>query len=274
MVTSVARVLCVASLLLAVSAGFACGSFSETAAPAGGDGGAAGGDAGEGGGAAGGEGDGGAAAGTYCAQQTGAAFCSDFDGVELLGEWSTKTEDNGGRLVAMPSPRSAPNGLRASTPAFAAGPLAVATLSRRVQGDVSKLSLTFDVSRPSTCVAPNSTDAVSYVELRGLDRPGGPDGSGKTALLVTKSGPKLFVKNGEESYVDLVDLPNVKPWATVSLTFGNGTASVAFDGQAAGPPTVFALTSTSFELVLGVTAPPGSGACVIGYDNVVVRLGP
>lgn len=278
LVSRVAGAACVGCVMLVVSvAGLACGSFSESPPdPAGtADGGVVIAD-----GQApdvvppGADGATSCAASRFCACQMGAAFCSDFDGPTLFEEWDAK-QVAGGMLAAVPSQRSAPNALRVQTPPtdVAGVPTASATLTRHIEGNVAKMTLSIDVSAQNACA--HDIEAAVYVELLGLDRPDGAGpGAGKLALLATKSGAKLLVKDGSESYVDLLPPPDTKPWSTLAIVLANGQAQVIVDDRKAADPVEFLLTSTKLDLVIGVTAGPGSDACEATYDNVVVRFAP
>jgi hypothetical protein len=253
--------LSVLALVPAIAAGpavLSCGSFSA-------DGGGA--DAGTGADVGA---DAACSAARYCACQSAAAFCADFDGPAVVAEWDQKTEAGGGAISAIASDRSAPSALQTVTPAVASAIALNASVTKRIQGDVAKLSLAFDLADTADCAV--GVDSVTYVDVAALDSSGA--AAGNTSLLATKSGVKVFVKGGPNESTDLQPLPNTRRWTRVAFAVSSGMLVVTFDGEPAAPPIPFPLSGASFDLRLGVTAMAGSSMCTASYDDVVVRLAP
>ncbi|MDB4935261.1 MAG: hypothetical protein JWP87_2233 [Labilithrix sp.] len=258
---------CVAALVA-----IACGSFSASEPVGDPDGGSTS-DAGNVPGAEGGSGADGTTAARYCDGRAGAAFCADFDGPTVLTEWDQQMETGAGVLSAISSERSAPNALHATTPAVIAGATpASALVAKRVQGDVATLSLAFDIGATKSCAT--NGDAVTYVEVITYASGGGT--LANFSLLETKSGLKMFVKDGMNEYTDLTPLPNTREWTRVTVEAAGGMLTIAYDGQRAASPIPFTFTSASFDVRVGVNAggPSAYTPCEAEYDNVVVRFAP
>jgi hypothetical protein len=193
-----------------------------------------------------------------------ADFCSDFDGDGLLTEWPTKVEENGGTLGGSASTRSGPTALHVTTPA-ATEPLAPrATLVKEFTADVATLSITFDIA--PTNLAPVELSSVGLVEAA-FAGPGG-----RLGLLVTKSGPKLGIKDGPDETSDLPPFPNTREWTHVEIVAHGGTIDVSYDGAPVKAKIPFPFTSSSTRITLGAVSNGAAPPVDIRYDNVVVRF--
>jgi len=207
----------------------------------------------------------------YCACQVDAAFCADFDGTGIVEEWDQKTEAGGGMISAVTSERSAPNAMRVVTPVVSGVGVALnANVTKRIQGDVGKLSLAFDIADSLPCAV--GVDAVTYVDISALGASGA--AVGNTSILATKSGVKVFVKGGPNEYTGLKPFPNTRKWTRVAFVVSSGMLVVTFDDEPAAAPIPFPLTGASFDLRVGLTATSGFGMCAASYDDVVVRVTP
>ena len=177
--------------------------------------------------------------------------------------------NDGGTLTSVVSNRSAPNALLAkTTEAVVGGGLRSATVSKTVQGNIAKMSLAFDLATSGFCA--RGASGVTYV---GLVANGG-TGTQAAALLSTKSGPKVLIKDPAESYRVLADFPNTRPWTRVTLEARNGQLFVEYDGEVAAPPIAFSLTSTSIDVTFGLAASGEVDACDATFDSIVLRLAP
>lgn len=114
-----------------------------------------------------------------------------------------------------------------------------------------------------------------FVELVAFD---GAGNQRNTALLVTKSGMKQFVKNDPATYADLADFPNIGPWTRVTLAASGGGLVVRYDDATAAGPIAFPFTSTEVELRVGLASSVAQGRtstdCDVTYDSIVVRFAP
>lgn len=209
----------------------------------------------------------------YCASQGDAAFCASFDGVNLVGEWSNQDVTGGATATAVPSDSSPPNAIHLSIPGSledTGNPLRRAILTKAIPGDMAKLSLAFDFKTAGLCALGSSS--VTYVNLTAK---GSEAGTLNAQFLSTKSGLKMFVKDGPTLYSDLSALPNITPWTRVTIDAANGELVIKYNGAlASAAPIPFSLTSTLMEITFGLATSGQSNECDVTYDSIVARLAP
>ena len=209
-----------------------------------------------------------AAGGRFC-ESVDAAFCSDFDGPELLGEWDNATREGGGELTAVESDRSTSTALRTTTPSFDAGVAPVATLTRQLAGlDSSRMEISFDLAPDAHQLQDNGS-----VTMAQLDVFAGSTRTGTFGLVVTKSGPKLFTKYGPgtEEYQGLRPFPTTRRWVRVTIEAKDGAVVAKFDGEEAAPAVPFAASSDRGVFSIGVLTQVVGGDHDLSFDDVVVR---
>jgi hypothetical protein len=206
----------------------------------------------------------------FCDCHAGATFCTDFDDTDLFGVWNKKNERGGGTLVAGTSDRSSPSALRANAPANATAD-SVATLEKNLVGNVGEMVFEFDMAPKK--VGATDVPANTSPGLLTLDGVTFSDNSPtRVALLVTKTSPTLFVKNGQDQYTSLPPFP-LKAWTRITLRAHAGFLTVRYDGRiVTANPIPFPVTSAAPLLTVGVYNPALSTESDVWYDNLVITL--
>jgi hypothetical protein len=205
----------------------------------------------------------------YCACQSDAAFCADFDTAALLGEWDKMNASDGSVLEAVASDRSPPNALQLSTPASAEG-TGASVVKKTIVGDVATMSLSFDIAPSMLSISADAGASTEFVSLTTYAE-GAPGAI--VALVTSAAGQQLFIPGGATELTNLLSFPNTRPWVRVHIQVKAGFISVHYDdGPTVGPPAPFPATGDLVQFRLGLSNSGASGASRLAYDNVVVRF--